>query len=81
MFQRKFNRAWLRYLIDMRGMTLTEVARRMGVSLQTVSNFMVGRREPSDVMLGRMFAALGMTLTEATAAWAELYDIIEVDND
>jgi len=81
MFQRKFNRAWLRKLIDMRGMTLTEVARRMGVSLQTVSNFMVGRREPSDKMLGRLFAALGMTLTEVKAAWSELYDIIEVKDE
>jgi transcriptional regulator with XRE-family HTH domain len=75
MLQIKFDKAWLRYLIDMRGVSLTELARRMGVTLQTVSNFMVGRRQPSTKMLARIFTALGMTADEAQAAIAELYKV------
>ena len=75
MLRINFDRAWLRYLIDMRGVSLTELARRMGVTLQTVSNFVVGRREPSTKMLARIFTALNMTAGEATAAIGELYKV------
>jgi len=80
MFQVNFDKAWLRYLIDSRDVSLTELARRMGVALQTVSDFMTGKRRPNDRMLAKIFDALDMTLSEAQAAYSELKQVVEVDN-
>ena len=79
--QIKFDGEWLRYLIRMRGLSQTELAARMNVAGQTVSNFVNGRTVPSWPMLARLFVALDMSLDEARCAFIELFNVVEVNDE
>ncbi|WP_150460306.1 helix-turn-helix domain-containing protein [Nesterenkonia ebinurensis] len=63
--------ARLRRLRKLRGLTLTELAARSGVSAQYLSEIERGRKEPSSEMIAAITGALGLTLVELTSHVAD----------
>jgi len=63
--------ARLRRLRHRRGQTLTEVARRAGVSPQYLSEIERGRKDPSSEMLAAVAGALGVRVLELTSLATE----------
>ncbi len=62
--------ARLRRLRTERGQTLTETARRAGISPQYLSEIERGIKEPSSEMIAAVAGALGVTLLDLTVAVA-----------
>ncbi|MGZ4434629.1 MAG: helix-turn-helix domain-containing protein [Trebonia sp.] len=60
--------ARLRRLRHRRGLTLTEVAQRAGVSPQYLSEIERGRKDPSSEMLAAVAGALGYRVLDLTSA-------------
>ncbi len=58
--------ARLRVIRLERGRTLTETARRAGISPQYLSEIERGRKEPSSEMIAAIIGALGVTLVDLT---------------
>ena len=81
MLKINFDNVWLKHLINLRGISQTELAARVGVSIQTISNYVVGRRVPDMVTLAEIFRALDMTAGEARNAFGELFVVEEVGDD
>lgn len=63
--------ARLRRLRKQRGLTLTELAARSGVSAQYLSEVERGRKEPSSEMIAAITGALGLTLIQLTSHVAD----------
>ena len=69
----------LRDLRRERGETLTETARRAGISPQYLSEIERGTKEPSSEMIAAVLGALGSTLLDLTSAVAgDLYVVQSV---
>lgn len=63
--------ARLRRLRKLRGLTLTELAAKSGVSAQYLSEVERGRKEPSSEMIAAITGALGLTLVQLTSHVAD----------
>jgi len=78
----QFDNDWLRALIAQSGKSNKAIAAEVGITPTTLGNYRSGATVPGDDTLAKIFDALGMTLTEAQAAYSKLKQVVEaVQND